>query len=609
MKNSMFKLAHRIVSAARAHKAPVISADPLLFVGGISRSGTTLLTTVLDAHPGIAMGAELIPGQLPPRPRLAEILGGLADAPSPKRDPDAPADVNAVRQFHAYCRRAGILPEELLAALQDDAWPQAGTADLETRMRAAWLAMRQRWLREGTPHFGFKLNSAAIQPVAAMFPNSRFLCMVRDPRDVIESQIKRKFQRSFDEMARGWDLYAAGYRQFAMREPGRCRIVRYEDMVRSPRRTLFDALAAIGIEPHPDMLEYYKSDSSIHSSHHPNSARLRANFSTSSLGSGRRKLPADQVKAIERSCRAEIARLGYAGRSLCSPLRDIPGMPAAGKAPGAGADYRLPPFKAAVKQAEFKAKGKRKYAVDRYAEILAPYASHTRMTLAEYVRLEDQGDDKVLLVRHDIDHDIENAVRIAEWEHRNGLRTTYCILHTAWYYGKFDGRGYRHSKLLLRCVDRILALGHEINFHNNLAVLSLQTGCDPYRVLESELAYFDRRGVPIVGTSTHGDGLCRSLNFRNWELFRECCDERFGGPRTVRHTERGQARELRLGEVSMFDFGLEYEAYDIARDTYVTDSGGNLRVREQLRGRRDFGRTPGRGETVGMLTHPIWWKF
>ena len=36
-----------------------------IHVCGMSRSGTTLLTSMLDAHPGISMGYELLPAGLP----------------------------------------------------------------------------------------------------------------------------------------------------------------------------------------------------------------------------------------------------------------------------------------------------------------------------------------------------------------------------------------------------------------------------------------------------------------------------------------------------------------------------------------------------------------
>ena len=91
----------------------------------------------------------------------------------------------------------------------------------------------------------------------------------------------------------------------------------------------------------------------------------------------------------------------------------------------------------------------------------------------------------------------------------------------------------------------------------------------------------------------------------------ECCDDRFGGPRTVTFKKPdGTESHIDLGKLSMFGFGLEYEAYDIARDLYHTDSGGNLRLRENTRGRKDFGRSDKESsQVVGVLTHPIWWNF
>jgi hypothetical protein len=59
----------------------------------------------------------------------------------------------------------------------------------------------------------------------------------------------------------------------------------------------------------------------------------------------------------------------------------------------------------------------------------------------------------------------------------------------------------------------------------------------------------------------------------------------------------------------MFDFGLEYEAYDMSKDIYHTDSGGVLRTRQNTKGRKNFGRVGNSGHVVGVLTHPIWWKF
>jgi hypothetical protein len=59
---------------------------------------------------------------------------------------------------------------------------------------------------------------------------------------------------------------------------------------------------------------------------------------------------------------------------------------------------------------------------------------------------------------------------------------------------------------------------------------------------------------------------------------------------------------------------LDYEAYDLPRDHYITDSGGNLRVRKNTRGRaglrrKELPNPPKYNKVVGILTHPVWWNF
>lgn len=265
-----------------------------------------------------------------------------------------------------------------------------------------------------------------------------------------------------------------------------------------------------------------------------------------------------------------------------------------------------------VKQNITRINKRKKYNQADYQKLLMPYLeSHENMTYAKYARLKEIGDKKFLLIRHDVDHDNRTAMKMAEWEAERGLQATYCLLHTAWYYGPLVKGCYHHSKELIECATRLHELGHEINFHNNLVVTALKEAINPIELLESELAFFrEKLGIPVTGTSTHGDVLCREYNFRNWELFEECCDDRFGGPRKITHKTENQETVVELGKYSMFDFGLEYEGYDVMRDIYHTDSGGNQRTREKARGRRPFGRKDlTKGEVVGVLTHPIWWYF
>jgi hypothetical protein len=221
------------------------------------------------------------------------------------------------------------------------------------------------------------------------------------------------------------------------------------------------------------------------------------------------------------------------------------------------------------------------------------------------------GPKSMLLVRHDIDSDIENAVELARWEHAHGIRTTYCVLHSAWYYGRHvDGQVTDRSENTVERLLEIQSLGHEINLHNNMVVVGLQSGRDPYDLLEEELDFLRSRGIDVRGTSTHGHPLCGRLGFFNFELFSECVYPANGGPRTIEH----DGHRVTIGTRSMREFGLTYEGYDLPRDVYISDSGGNLKSVTDTRGRagklrKEMDPAPPFEHIVGILTHPEWWEL
>lgn len=581
----------------------IITQDPMVLVGGLSRSGTTLLATVLDSHPEIVCGAELLPGELPAPAELVPLLDralGLACG-------DYSLAGRALRQegnrpvglFFARCHRAGITEAELREALHELAAEMPGAVTtLGDRLRLACRIIRKRAVRERAALYGFKYASAAPEVALACLPDACFVGIVRDPLDVVLSHQKRGFDKTVAEVCASWNAYARNYRAFCDKHAERAITIRYEDLVRAPRRTLKRVFDVLPVVLHQNVFAFHESDSPIHAGHHPNAERLRMDFSADGVGRGRAQLPHEVAREVDDACAEEMGRLGYDHRGWVrrAHVRN-------------DGIVRISKSERSLKQRQFALK--RKFTRADYEELLAPYMhAHEVLRIGDYVREAAIGERNIVMIRHDVDHDPETAVKIAEWEAEHGLKATYCLLHTAWYYGRLEDGRYHHSDLLLETIERLCELGHEINFHNNLVALALREDVDPVALLDQELEFFDRLGVPVTGTSTHGDALCHELRFRNWELFRECCDDRFGGPRTVSHRDGGREAHVSLGEISMFDRGLEYEAYDIARDHYHTESGGKMRMRTDTVGRRPFGRaSQERGSVCGILTHPVWWAF
>ena len=217
-----------------------------------------------------------------------------------------------------------------------------------------------------------------------------------------------------------------------------------------------------------------------------------------------------------------------------------------------------------------------------------------------------QRSPRLVALRHDTDSDIDNAVHFAEWEAARGYKASYYVLHTDWYYR--EGFAGPPSRYVLRALERIQHLGHEIGLHNNAITVALRSGRDPAEVLRSELDYLRRAGFDVVGTAAHGDALCRALGYNNGEVFLEAPRPNHGpAARTITGSDPASGRTLAcdLQPVSMRSLGLTYEANFIENRYYVTDSHGRwnrpLDVAAQQFDRRDA--------ILAFLVHPAWWAL
>lgn len=132
---------------------------PLIFIGGMPRSGTTLLRVLLDAHPDIRCGEEtrVIPRVLGYRQSWVK----------------APFESKRLEE-------AGITNEVLDHAV--------GAFILEIIARHGVPAPR---LCNKDP---FTLRSAVY--LRQLFPNAKFIFMIRDGRAVVHSIITRKVRQT-----------------------------------------------------------------------------------------------------------------------------------------------------------------------------------------------------------------------------------------------------------------------------------------------------------------------------------------------------------------------------------------------------------------------------
>lgn len=191
------------------------------FLFGFPRSGTTLLDTMLGAHPGLAVLEE--------SPTVQSVLNQLS------------------RQSISYPDALATLADADLRVLEQ-AYYQAAMRDQQSGKR----------LLDKSP-----FNSVHAGLVARLFPGTPILFATRHPCDVILSCYMTNFELNsgtvhFTELAGTVRLYVrmmALWKTYTENLDLNFRLVRYEDLIREPETVLRETVEFLGLPWSPVMLD------------------------------------------------------------------------------------------------------------------------------------------------------------------------------------------------------------------------------------------------------------------------------------------------------------------------------------------------------------------
>ena len=217
--------------------SPDARRDPVPFVVGMNRSGTTLLRMMLDAHPQLT---------IPPETHFV------------------PALIKA-------CKEPGATPEDALEAMKSAReWGDFGFSDVEmlTRLRATNMrpgpAVRtfyQAYMdQQGKPRWGEKTPTYVqrMRLIERALPEARFVHVIRDGRDVALSVLDRTVRDlTAADVARRWTKKITKARQAAPRLRHYTE-VRYEDLIGDTEPILRRVCEFIKLDFDPEMLAYHE---------------------------------------------------------------------------------------------------------------------------------------------------------------------------------------------------------------------------------------------------------------------------------------------------------------------------------------------------------------
>jgi len=288
-------------------------------VCGMSRSGTTLVTTMLDAHPSVSMGYELMPADLP---SVSDLLRAVRDARS-ATDGSARRVGNHLKDagfpsagvFVKRAARACVEPDafvEMLESLRD-----AGVTALDGMAERRLISrevVRRKMRVEGTSIGGHKIGADLAGPMLRDEPDAVIVFVIRDPRDVAASQQSRGFTNDIRSIARSWNRLADQTLSLSASHPRRAGIVRYETLAAAPEDTMRPIMAMLGLGVDPAMLDLASSKASVLSSsvRHANADNLQQPIFLSSIGRAAEELSSTDFGRLSRLCGRRLEAFGYA---------------------------------------------------------------------------------------------------------------------------------------------------------------------------------------------------------------------------------------------------------------------------------------------------------
>jgi hypothetical protein len=225
---------------------------------------------------------------------------------------------------------------------------------------------------------------------------------------------------------------------------------------------------------------------------------------------------------------------------------------------------------------------------------------------------------KVWFLRHDVDYSLDHALQLASDEAEHGIFSTYFLLPTASY---FD-----YSTEFINKCKLLQDLGHDVGIHNNFITQCLTTDNEDLiaqvnqtnlkKLIEKPIKFFLKNGILIQGSSCHGHSTHYDKQYFNYEIWQEFDQNK---NETLLYKPEMQC-------ISLCDVGLDYEAYFLEYDAYLSDSGAGWAGMKYDKGQRKlferslqnastnikeniiraFNEMPG-GSCLQVLLHPIWW--
>ncbi len=306
---------------------------PLLFATGMFRSGTTLLSRLLNSHPDMTFASDPY-FQIFRALRnavVSEIAGDKTDPGSPLddyyfdrtrlkvyetiRDVDLQYPTSSIKmddlqmKVKIFCEPYSPKIIPYLKELQGDTFKDLFDSGLQIIEKAyaehtdTQLGFKETWVDEFAPHI---LDS---------YPHARVLHIVRDPRAICASKNATNEKYPWLFLVRQWRKLASLALMYERVEKykGRVLVMKYEDLIKEPTETVSKICTLAGLSLHDNMVDpgSFRDGSGGQWSQNSTYSSGNKTFNVNSIDKWRDVLTNEQAEFIEKTCWFEMKHLGY----------------------------------------------------------------------------------------------------------------------------------------------------------------------------------------------------------------------------------------------------------------------------------------------------------
>jgi hypothetical protein len=287
---------------------------PFDFLICSERSGSNLITKILDAHPRIC-------GPFP-----SHMIRTLA------LNINNYGDLGVDRNWRALLEDTAGLLEHGIAKWSTSFSPQQLERELRTRTLGALI--RFVYESEASAHGKNRVfvkenhTYTFLSYLVAHFPDSRYVFLVRDPRDMAltwkeapsaHGAVKSAARQWKEDQGRSLEAY--GF----LNDLGNIILIRFEDLVGDTENTVRRTCAFLGVEYAPAMLEFHtKGIVGENAARMSSWGDLRQPIIPNNFNLYEARLNEAEIRFVETLCREEMSFFGYEPRFDASvPLEEL----------------------------------------------------------------------------------------------------------------------------------------------------------------------------------------------------------------------------------------------------------------------------------------------